>query len=77
MSKDTFVNGSKTCYKQTDIGHMNVEGLSSKLCEPYFVRYIKSFDIFCAVENFTHLRFDFSIHFSDYVVFHSPANKTF
>ena len=59
--------------KQIDIGNMDVEGLASKLYEPDFVRYIKSFDIFCAVETFTHFQFDFSIHFSDYVVFHSPA----
>ena len=77
MPKDTYVNGSKSCKKQIDIGHMNVEGLTSKLCEPDFVQYIKSFDMFCAVETFTHFQFDFSIHFSDYVVFHSPAKKNF
>ena len=75
VPKDTCVNGSKTCNKQIDIGHMNFEGLASKLCEPDFVKYVKSFDIFCAVETFTHFQFDFSIHFSDYVVFHSPAKK--
>ena len=52
--KDTCVNGSKTCNKQIGIGHMNVEGLASKLCEPDFVKYMKSFYIFCAVETFTH-----------------------
>ena len=39
--KDTFVNGSKTCYKQIDTGHMNVEGLASKLCEPDFLKIYK------------------------------------
>ena len=54
---------------------MDVGGLASKLCEPDFVRYIKSFDIFFAVDTFTHFQFDSSIHFFDYVVFHSPAQK--
>ena len=54
---------------------MNVEGLESKQCEPDVVRYIKSFDIFCAVEIFTHIQFDFRIHFSDYAVFHPSAKK--
>ena len=51
---------------------MNFEGL----CELDFVKYIKSFNIICcAVETFTRVQFDFSIHFSHYIVLHSPAKK--
>ena len=32
---------------------LNVENLIAKLNEPDFVSYIKSFDIFCALETFT------------------------
>ena len=47
-----------------------------RLCELDFVKYIKSFNIICcAVETFTRVQFDFSIHFSDYIVLHSPAKK--
>ena len=53
----------------------NVENLAGKIREPDYVEYIKSFDIFCALETFTTETFDFSIHFSDFMVFHSPAVK--
>jgi len=36
---------------------------------------VKSFDIFSAVETFIVSTFDFSIHFSEYTVFQSPAIK--
>ena len=39
------------------------------------MNYIKSFDIFCALETFTSSQFDFSTHFEDYSVFHAPAKK--
>lgn len=53
----------------------NVENLVTKLCEPDFVNYVKSFDIFCAIETFTNEHFDFGILFNDFHVFHSPAVK--
>ena len=36
---------------------------------------VKSFDVFCAVETFTSTHFDFSTHFANYHVFHSPVIK--
>ena len=54
---------------------LNVENLVTKLSEADFVNYIRSFDIFCAIETFTSAVFDFSTHFQDYCVFHSPAIK--
>ena len=39
------------------------------------MNYIKSFDIFCALETFTSSQFDFSTYFEDYSVFHAPAKK--
>ena len=53
----------------------NVENLLPKLCEPDFVQYIKSFDIFCALESFTDENFDFDVLFEDFHVYHSPAIK--
>ena len=39
---------------------LNVENLVTKLSEADFVNYIRSFDIFCAIETFTSAVFDFS-----------------
>ena len=72
-TKETVVNGSKTCYKHIDIGHMNVDCLAPNYVNQTLLNV--SFDIFCAVETFTHAHFDFSIHSSGYIVFHSPAKK--
>ena len=57
------------------ISSLHVENLIAKLNEPDFVNYIKSFDIFCALETFTSSQFDFSTHFEDYSVFHAPAKN--
>ena len=54
---------------------LNVDNLVTKISEPDFVSYVKSFDVFCAVETFTSTHFDFSTHFDNYHVFHSPAIK--
>ena len=54
---------------------MNVENLVTKINEPGFVSFVKSFDVFCAVERFTSTPFDFSTHFDSYDVFHSPVIK--
>eukprot|EP00745_Piridium_sociabile_P042578 TRINITY_DN86055_c0_g1_i1.p2 TRINITY_DN86055_c0_g1~~TRINITY_DN86055_c0_g1_i1.p2 ORF type:complete len:150 (+),score=3.06 TRINITY_DN86055_c0_g1_i1:949-1398(+) len=54
---------------------MNVENLSAKLVESDFVHYIKSFDIFSALETFTSDQFDFNVMFEDFQVYHSPAVK--
>jgi len=53
----------------------NVNGLTSKLGEPGFVDYIKSFDICCLLETFTTVNFDFSTYFDEYKILHSPARK--
>ena len=47
----------------------------TKISEPDFVSYVKAFDVFGAVETFTSTHFDFSTHFDNYHVFHSPAIK--
>ena len=47
----------------------------TKISEPDFVSYIKSFGVFCAIETFTSTHFDFSTYFDNYHVFHSPAIK--
>lgn len=39
------------------------------------MNYIKSFDLFCAVETFTSNQFDFSTLFSDYIHFHVAGKK--
>ena len=49
--------------------------MPAKLKESDYVRYVKSFDIFCALETFTRENFDFSIHFNDFDIFQSPAIK--
>ena len=54
---------------------MNVENLAAKLVEPDFVTFVKSFDIFSALETFTNDCFDFSLLFSDFKVLHCPAIK--
>ena len=53
----------------------NVEHLAVKIREPDYLKFIDSFDIFCFLESFTVANFDFSIHFNDYDVYHSPAIK--
>ena len=53
----------------------NIDGLPSKFAEPGFLDYVTSFDVCCLLETFTSEEFDFSVHFSDYHVFHSPALK--
>ena len=53
----------------------NVENLLTKVSEPDFVSYVKSFDIFCAIETFASTLFDFSTHFENHHVLHSPAIK--
>ena len=53
----------------------NVNGLTSKLGEPGFVDYIKSFDICCLIETFTTVNFDFNTYFDEYKILHSPARK--
>ena len=58
--------------RQIKFSSFNVENIASKLSETDFVSYIKSFDIFCALEIFSNTQFDFSIHFPE---FHSPAVK--
>ena len=54
---------------------MNVEHLAAKMGEPDFVNYVRSFDIFCAMETFTGTSFDFSVLFPEYCAFHGPAVK--
>ena len=51
------------------VSSLNVENLVTKLSEADFVNYIRSFDIFCAIETFTSAVFDFSTHFQDNCVF--------
>ena len=53
----------------------NIEGLSSRIAEPGFLDYVANFNICCFTETFTAVDFDFSIHFSEYLIFHSPAIK--
>jgi hypothetical protein len=52
-----------------------VENLVTKISECDFVDYIKSFDLFCALETFLGENFDFGIHFKEFHVFNSPAVK--
>ena len=66
---------SKPPFVSIDLVTWNVEGLSSSLAEPGFVQYLYSFDICCLIETFTSDDFDFSIYFSKYSIFHSPAIK--
>ena len=39
--------------------------IASKLSETDFVNYIKSVDIFCALETFSNAQLDFNIHFPE------------
>ena len=64
-----------TGHHPISVSSLHVENLIVKLNEPDFVNYIKSFDIFCALETFTSSQVDFSTHFGDYSVFHTPAKK--
>ena len=61
--------------KEIRISSLNVEHFVAKISEPDFVSYVKSFDIFCALETLTADQFDFSTHFQDHHVFHRPAIK--
>ena len=61
--------------KEIRISCLNVEHSVAKISEPDFVSYVKSFDIFCALETFTANQFDFGTHFQDYHVFHRSAIK--
>jgi hypothetical protein len=53
----------------------NVDGLMNKLPDCDFVNFITSFDVCCLQETFTFENFDSSIHFDNFLVFHSPAVK--
>jgi hypothetical protein len=53
----------------------NVNGLMAKLPDSDFVEYICSFDFCVLSETFTLPSFDFSIHFDEFIVLHSPGVK--
>lgn len=52
-----------------------MENFLAKLGEVDFVNYIKTFDLFCAIETFSTSQFDSGIHFSEYFCFQTPAVK--
>lgn len=58
-----------------NIACFNVENLVTKISECDFIDYVKSHDIFCALETFIDEKFDFGIHFDMYHVFNVPALK--
>lgn len=73
------INVNKDCINEENkcltFCSWNVNGLISKLTDPDFVNYITSFDICVITETFTMPTFDFSVHFHDFLVLHSPASK--
>ena len=52
-----------------------MEGLVNKLSDYDFVNFVTSFDVSCLQETFTFTNFDPTIHFKNFLVFHSPAVK--
>ena len=75
LSQPDRTPGTVPCSMNISLLCWNIEGLSSRLCEPNFVQHVLTFDVCCFVETFTSAEFDFDIYFSDYFVFHSPAVK--
>ena len=75
MNEQVGADSKGVNQKEIRISSLNVEHFVAKISEPDFVSYVKSFDIFCALETFTADQFDFSTHFQDYHVFHRPAIK--
>ena len=75
MNEQVGADSKGVNQKEIRISSLNVEHFVAKISEPDFVSYVKSFDIFCALETFTADQFDFSTHFQDYHVFHRRAIK--
>ena len=75
MNEQVGADSKGVNQKEIRISSLNVEQLVTKISEPDFISYVKSFGIFCALETFTADQFDFSSHFQDYHVFHRPAIK--
>ena len=86
-NKDALIANivDKNCANNNDTEHddtakfsllnWNINGLSARLTDPDFIDYILSFDLCVLTETFTLPSFDFSVYFSDFLIFHSPAEK--
>ena len=71
-SDNDSITTEKSCLS---IVNWNVNGLLIRMTDPDFCDYLLSFDICILTETFTLPTFDFNMIFSEYVCFHSPAEK--
>ena len=65
-----------TGHHPISVSSLNVENLIAKLNEPDFLNYIKSFDIFCALETFTSSH-STSVHTLETIACFTPPPKNY